>query len=309
MRPFGDPMHSSALDASPADRGRTASPLGPVERLDSPEQVRLELEIAGPMSRAFAYSIDYSLILLLMTVGFLLVVSGLQQVVGWASEITLLQDLFERVADWVADPERSDDGELLRGIALSIGVWMIFDLFLTTLYFLVFETFWSGRTPGKRMTQIRVIGEDGTGVGWRESLLRNLLRAVDALPVGYLVGALAMIFSPRGQRLGDLVAGTLVVRDRPTHSSRVPIEVVVDPDVEAGFRFTRDELAQVGEIERRLIRRTLRRAEELSGRAAEPILERAVSALSGRLGRSDSMPPQLRRDFLTALLQASERLR
>jgi len=309
-----------ACDAPERIEGKRAQPvaLGLVEQsgqlfgrglvaLDSGRGARLR-EIGG-LRAAFAYSIDYSLILLLMTLGFLLVVSGLQQVAEWASEVTLMQDLFERVADWVTDPETSGDGELLRGIALSLGVWMILDLFLTTLYFLVFETLWGVRTPGKRMTQIRVVRQEGIGVGWRESLLRNLLRAVDVLPVGYMVGALAMIFSPRGQRLGDLVAGTLVVRDRPTRSTRAFIEVAVDPQVEAGFRFTRDELAQVGKIERRLILRSLRRAEELSGRAAENILKRAVSALSGRLGRSEPMPPQLHRDFLTALLQACERLR
>lgn len=71
--------------------------LGPVESLDSPERVRLDLEIAGPMSRAFAYSIDYSLILLLMAAGLLLFVSGSQQLIDWFSEVTLLQDLFDRV--------------------------------------------------------------------------------------------------------------------------------------------------------------------------------------------------------------------
>jgi uncharacterized RDD family membrane protein YckC len=308
MRQVGDPMRSTAFEGSPAHSERSGNALGPVERLDSPEQVRLELEIAGPMSRAFAYSIDYSLILLVMALGFLVVVSGLQQIFEWASGISFLQDLFERVTEWVVDPEAGDDSQILRGIALSLGVWLLLDLFLTTLYFLLFETLWGGRTPGKRMTQIRVVGEQGTGVGWRESVLRNLLRAVDTLPAGYLIGVLAMIFSPRGQRLGDLVAGTLVVRDRPTRSPVVLEEVAVDPEIEAGFRFTRDELAGLGELEQRLIRRTLLRAEALSERAAGPILERAVQALSGRMGRSEPIPAALRRDFLRSLLQASERL-
>jgi uncharacterized RDD family membrane protein YckC len=302
-------MHSSAAltGGQPSGAG-SRSPLGPREQIDSPEQVRLDLEIAGPMSRAFAYSIDYSLILLAMAFGFLLIVSGLQQVLTWLAESSLLQDLIQRLGEWILDPETGEGGELLRGLALALGVWLMLDLFLTTTYFVAFETLWGGRTPGKRMTRLRVIGERGANVGWRESLLRNLLRAVDVLPAGYLVGVLAILFSPRAQRLGDLVAGTLVVRERASQSTELPRAISVDPEIAAGFRFTRVELAKIGEVERRLIQRTLSRAEELSARAAGPVLERTVGALSRRIGRDERVSPSLQRDFLKALLEASERL-
>ncbi len=131
---------------------------------------------------------------------------------------------------------------------------------------------------------------------------------VDSLPAGYLIGVMAMLISPRVQRLGDLVAGTVVIREREGFVSDGIAEVVVAPELEASFRFTRDELRSIGEVERRLIRRTLRRAETLSDRAARPIVERTTQAITRRIGRVDAIASQHQPDFLLALLQASERL-
>lgn len=302
---------SAAATKLERSAGRRANAFGPSQPLHSPEQVELELEIAGPVSRAFAFGIDYALILILTASAFLLLVAGLQQAFTWVSDFAFLRELFERLAEWLtgsgAEPTREGSG--LWAIAVSATVWLLLDLFLTTVYFLCFETLWRGRTPGKRLTHLRVVREDGLHPGWSESLMRNLLRPVDALPTGYLVGALAIFFSSRGQRLGDLVAGTLVVRDRDGDASGVPEIETLDREVETGFRFSREELAAVGEVERRLIRRTLRRTETLSPRASAPLLDRAVSALTQRIGRAEPVAGSSRRDFLVALLQAAERLR
>jgi uncharacterized RDD family membrane protein YckC len=282
--------------------------LGPSRNLDSPEQVRLELELAGPMSRAFAYSIDYSIVLLAMASILLVSISGLQQVFEWASDSTLIQDLFESLTDWVMENDVDEGEQLVRGLALTFGLWMILEVFMTSAYFVFFETLFAGRTPGKILTHLRVVTESGNVLDWRAALLRNLLRAVDTLPAGYVIGVVSMILSPSVQRLGDIVAGTLVVRERSAEPAESTPAAVVDPDVEAGFRFTRAELAEVGEVERRLIRRTLRRAESLSDRDANQIVGRAIAAISGRIGRNESIPVAEQRDFLWALLQASERL-
>ena len=299
MSEVGDPMNQG-----PA----RMEPLGPVERLDSPERVRLDLEIAGPMSRAFAFSIDYSLVLLLMTLVLFLFVAGSQQLIEWFSTNSLFQKVFEDLGDWVRGGEDPADPGILRGVALGISIWLVLDLVFTTSYFVFFETLLRGQTPGKRFTQLRVVSEGGGVLVWHQSLLRNLLRIVDSLPTGYFVAVVAILISPRGQRLGDLAAGTIVIREREAVVNDVMSGIVVPPEVEAGFRFTRDELAAVGEAERRLIRRTLRRAESLSERAARPILARACQAIARRLGRVDPVVPAQQRDFLLALLQASERL-
>ena len=278
------------------------------ERLDSPERVELELELAGPMSRAFAYSIDYSIVLLLMAFLLVLLVSGTQQILEWASEWSLVRDLVDALTDLSNDESFEPDATFLRGIALAIGIYMILELVLTTLYFMFFETLLSGRTLGKRLTGLRVVSASGALVGWRESLLRNLLRTVDALPTGYFVGLVAMIASPRGQRLGDLAAGTLVIRERRLADNEVYAHRAIDREVEAGFRFTGEELARVGEAERHLIRRTLRRAEAISTNEAESIVSRTADAICRKIGRDPNLAAETQVDFLASLLQASERL-
>ena len=91
----------------------------------------------------------------------------------------------------------------------------IFVLFLFNWgYFTLFEAFWNGRTPGKRVARIRVIQRSGRAIGLFESMARNFVRYVDQLPFFYAVGVIAMFATRQHQRLGDLAAGTLVVRDR-----------------------------------------------------------------------------------------------
>lgn len=81
-------------------------------------------------------------------------------------------------------------------------------------YFTLFEAFWNGRTPGKRIAHIRVIQRSGRPIGLLESMARNLVRYVDQFPSFYAVGVITMFITKQHQRLGDLAAGTLVVRDR-----------------------------------------------------------------------------------------------
>ena len=81
-------------------------------------------------------------------------------------------------------------------------------------YFTLFEAFWNGRTPGKRVARIRVIQRSGRPIGIFESMARNFVRYVDQIPFFYAVGVITMFATRQHQRLGDLAAGTLVVRDR-----------------------------------------------------------------------------------------------
>jgi uncharacterized RDD family membrane protein YckC len=81
-------------------------------------------------------------------------------------------------------------------------------------YDILFETLASGRTPGKRWSGLRVVTTDGAPVTFRTSAIRNVLRLVDILPGSYLVGIIAVLASSKNQRLGDMAAGTLVVRER-----------------------------------------------------------------------------------------------
>ena len=154
--------------------------------IDTPELVAIEMPLAGIGSRFIAILIDYliwgagALVLLFLIVAIL-----------------PAMHTFSRIsAQWT--------------VAL-----IIFFVFLVNWgYFTLFEAFWNGRTPGKRVAKIRVIQRSGRAIGLFESMARNLVRYVDQFPGIYAVGVITMFATKQHQRLGDLAAGTLVVRDR-----------------------------------------------------------------------------------------------
>jgi len=96
----------------------------------------------------------------------------------------------------------------------GVGAFILIFFLVFWGYFALFEAFNSGRTPGKRVARIRVIHQSGRGVSFVEALGRNLVRIIDYMPGFYGVGIVAIFLSRKHQRLGDMVAGTLVVRER-----------------------------------------------------------------------------------------------
>ena len=99
-----------------------------------------------------------------------------------------------------------------------LAVMVALQFLLIWGYFTLFEGLREGQTPGTRRMGSRVIQVTGHGITLRESAIRNLLRVADFLPPPYLLGALMVALHPRARRLGDLVAGTVVVRDRPVEA-------------------------------------------------------------------------------------------
>ncbi len=91
---------------------------------------------------------------------------------------------------------------------LAIGAALVLDG-----YFIFFELVMRGQTPGKKAMKVRVLRDDGTPVTAKEVAVRNLLRIVDFLPAAYAVGTIAMFCSPLCKRLGDIAAGTIVVKE------------------------------------------------------------------------------------------------
>ena len=92
-----------------------------------------------------------------------------------------------------------------------IGIGMVNVFAIMWLYPVLFEVFAHGQTPGKKLFGLRVMADNGTPIGWSASLLRNLLRLVDALPVFYGAGMICMLLHPQGKRVGDMLAGSVVV--------------------------------------------------------------------------------------------------
>jgi len=171
--------------------------------VEIPEDVRLSFRLAGPGPRALAYVVDLALRAILF-LGFLIAVS------------------LVRFVD-------------LGG--LSWGLLLVLVFFMEWGYGWLFEGFWNGQTPGKRAFGLRVVREDGHTAGVYEAMVRNLLRAADVLPAFYAVGLVTMSVTSRFQRLGDLMAGTMVV-----HESRETLRRET-PDFEGASLLARDELA------------------------------------------------------------------
>jgi uncharacterized RDD family membrane protein YckC len=169
-------------------------------KLQTPESVELEFTLAGIGSRAYALLIDYIVWALIWLV-FL---------IAWGFLSIQLIDVIE---SWVGS------NNSVQLWLLSIQILMAF--ILNVGYFVFFETLWQGQTPGKRYVKIRAIRDDGTPVRLQQATLRALLRPVDDL---LFLGVFFIIFSKREKRLGDWVAGTLVVEEeRAIVSANFPL--------------------------------------------------------------------------------------
>lgn len=146
-------------------------------QLTTPEGVSFRLPLAGLVSRMLALVLDW----MVVNVALSILVGGVQ-LLGVLS---------------------ADFGS---------GVYFLLSFLLPMLYAMVLESVWRGQTLGKRMLNLKVVDQDGLRLQVSQVVVRNLLRAVDSLPVFYLVGGVSAFFSRRAQRLGDLAANTVVIR-------------------------------------------------------------------------------------------------
>ena len=159
--------------------------------IETPEHVQFSYELAGLGSRFLALVLDT----LIQGAGLLVVLillSAANQLLNWASP---------------------DLGEV-AGLPITMVIVVFSMTLLVLAYFIIFELIWNGQTPGKRIGGMRVIRGEGGSIGFAASALRNILRLIDSLPIFYLVGGISAFFSRASQRIGDLAAGTIVVKER-----------------------------------------------------------------------------------------------
>ncbi len=154
--------------------------------IDTPEQVALEFPLAGIGSRFLALLFDLLVQFIAYVILFLL---SLWAMGGWLR-------YWEPAWNW----------------STALLILVLFCLYWG--YYAFFETVWKGQTPGKRYAQIRVIKETGRPITAFEAIARNLVRVIDNLPGMYAVGVITMFLNRKNQRLGDFVAGTVVVHER-----------------------------------------------------------------------------------------------
>ncbi|HED32836.1 MAG TPA: RDD family protein [Gammaproteobacteria bacterium] len=117
------------------------------------------------------------------------------------------------------------------------GLWLISIFLIEWFYPVIFEVLNMGMTPGKKSIGIQVLNSDGTPIGWSASMLRNVLRTVDFLPLFYGFGLISMLLSGKFQRLGDLAADTLVVYHNNTSSfTEIPQHTAIKPGYELNLK-------------------------------------------------------------------------
>ena len=159
-------------------RAASRALLDTIRAIPTPEGIELTLRLAGPLPRAIAWLIDLAL-----RIGILLLLAwtlGMLGGFGW-------------------------------------GVILICAFLLEWLAPAAFEVWADGSTPGKKAMGLMVLHDDGTPVDWPAALIRNLLRAVDFLPIGYGFGLTTMLINRDFKRLGDIAAGTVVVYRAAAH--------------------------------------------------------------------------------------------
>ncbi len=228
--------------------------------IETPERVPLHFALASIGNRFIACAIDHTI----QTVALLAMVIALILISNYSS----LGDRLSNAPKWV------------------IALLLIIVFLIMSGYFALFEWLWSGQTPGKRWMKLRVIREDGRPVTFFEAMVRNLLRDLDIMPFPfYSVGLISVFATAKDQRIGDLVAGTVVVREREAEApafAQVFAAPVSDPALRrlhTPTQFTAD-LGRLTESEILVVETFLRRRWDLQDvprqwmawRVASPIL-------------------------------------
>lgn len=204
--------------------------------IETPEQIDVQLEIAGLGSRFVAKLYDW------------LVKWGMLAVIGVV--IALAAALLGASFSSATPPMML----IALLVALFYAFLLGFDLF--------FELRHNGQTPGKKLAGIRVVREGGGPIDFRSSSIRNLLGLADFLPSFYFLGALIALLTARNQRLGDLAAGTIVIRER-AFQPPVELEEEIARLGDEQFTFTADQLKTCLPADRHLLRSYFQRQQDM----------------------------------------------
>lgn len=249
--------------------------------IETPEHIQVQYELAGIGSRALAGLLDTLVQGLITTI----VVLGLL----WLGSVFHWQD----------------------AMGIAMGIIIATSGFLAaTAYYVVSEMLTGGQSFGKRAAGLRVVRDDGTPITFLDSALRNIIRVVDMIPFFYTVGLIAVFANKRSKRLGDMVAGTVVVKERMLEQpAGPPPEVVLEtpssplsPEAEARLR---NSLHLLVPADYEALERFLERRYELAPDARARFSQQLATTLLSK------MPLVSGADFphTEALLEAAIRLR
>lgn len=262
--------------------------------IDTPENVSFGYEIAGIGSRFLSGLIDSMFLVLAIT--FLNIV--LAALLEWAN------------ADQVAATFIGEETDVTWVAGLILAIYTLINFILIWGYFVIFELAWNGQTPGKRWAKLRVVRVNGNPAGFLDVVIRNLVRMVDFLPVGYGLGLTVMFFNQQARRLGDFAAGTIVIKERAGlaldtlgDNRRRALFVTPTPEQQAVWQQRFPALRRLSASDYDLIRDALARHDQ--GQLTPGALHRLATAIASKL---DAVVPefnwQASRAFLVDVAEA-----
>lgn len=253
-------MQGSAAGDATGAAWAPGSPLDTTVEVETPEHVRFRYQVAGPGRRAAAYGID----LMVRGVVVMALVFALGLVLALGSGLSRLA-------------------------GFEVGALLVVYFAVEWGYYVVSELLMNGASLGKRALRLRVVQSDGLPITFTDSFLRNLVRAADLLPSFYALGLLSMILDSKFRRLGDLVAGTIVIHEPPTtlrspqlagraslRGGRPAEQAVAHEAANLPERpaLTREELHALALFSRRSAQLSPERAEELADLVAPRLAKR-----------------------------------
>ena len=245
----------------------------------TPEQVVLTYVLAGVGTRFAAMLVD-TLIQGLVALAVIVTVSAL------FPGVSLLLD---RASSWL----------------LAVLIIILFGIIWG--YFIFWEMVWNGQSPGKRATGIRVVRDGGYPIDFRASFLRNITRYVDFLPVSYGVGALVMFASRDSKRLGDYIAGTLVIVDSQRSGKGRPTTAVAGPGYGLLVSQDRLNLRALSREQFAVVDRFLSRREELPNDVRADLARRIAAPIMPIIGME--VPTDARFPYESFLLELASAYR
>ena len=230
--------------------------------ISTPEGLELEVQLAGLGSRFIAGIVD--LIIQAVLVVVLVILTGV-----------------------------ASNGGRLDLLAAVIGVFLAW-----IIYPIGFEVLNRGRTPGKRLTHLRVVNDGGGAVDLASSAIRNFMRLLDGPTLSYLPTVISILATKRNQRLGDLAGGTLVVRDEPL----APVASVPPPSAPLMSSWESWDVSGVSDADTATVRQFLARRESLDPSARSELARRLADSLAAKVGGAPHAGAA--EQFLETLVQA-----
>ncbi len=247
---------------------------------ETPEQIDVSYVIAGLGSRGLAAMIDAIIVSIVMSI---------VTIPGSIGVTVLIRLILHGLA-------HRDVGDNL--VPIIIASMSLVGLAMIGCYYVFFEAFWHGQTPGKRWIGIRVIREGGRPLTFSASMIRNVIRLIDFLPFYYMIGVIVMFIDRKSRRLGDFAAHTIVVKEQKSvkldsldastrilPSTSTPIGDPTRPAIRNARHLTSED--------RRILREYLHRRDKLSKESADRIGAKLAQSFALKTGYDLATEPAI----------------